>query len=123
MNLGAAKYTLGMEIRRDRANKKLWLSQSKFVNSVLQHFRITNYKPLTVLIAMGTKLAVKQCPTTLAETNDMASVLYASAVGILMYDMVCIRAYIAQAVRVLNQFMDNPGCKHWVAVKRVSRYL
>jgi hypothetical protein len=39
-DLGVAKYILGMEIRRDRerANKNIWLSQSKYVNSVLQHF-------------------------------------------------------------------------------------
>ena len=34
-DLGAAKNILGMEIRRDRVEKKLWLGQSKYVNSIL----------------------------------------------------------------------------------------
>lgn len=34
-DLGVAKYILGMEIKRDKANRNLWLSQSKYVNFVL----------------------------------------------------------------------------------------
>jgi len=34
-DLGAAKHILGMEIRRDGVNKKLWLGESKYVNLVL----------------------------------------------------------------------------------------
>jgi hypothetical protein len=34
-DLAAANYILGMEIKRDRENKNLWLSQSKYVNSML----------------------------------------------------------------------------------------
>eukprot|EP01018_Ginkgo_biloba_P015565 Gb_28681 [translate_table: standard] len=55
--------------------------------------------------------------------EDMACVPYASAVGSLMYAMVCTRPDIAQAVGVLSRFMANPGHEHWVVVKRVFRYL
>lgn len=34
-DLGAAKYILGMEINKDRVNRKLWLSQKKYVNTIL----------------------------------------------------------------------------------------
>ena len=53
----------------------------------------------------------------------MSRVPYASAVGSLMYAMVCTRPDIAQAVGVLSRFMANPGRVHWDAVKRVFRYL
>jgi len=43
-DLGAARYILGMEIKRDKANRKLWLSQSKYVNSVLERFNMTDCK-------------------------------------------------------------------------------
>ena len=48
---------------------------------------------------------------------------YASAVGSLMYAMVCTRPDIAHAVRILSKFMSNPGKENWTAVKRVFRYL
>ena len=34
-DLGAANYTLGMEIKRDQAKRKLWLNQRKYVKTIL----------------------------------------------------------------------------------------
>eukprot|EP00253_Pinus_taeda_P015538 PITA_15538 len=50
----------------------------------------------------------------------MSRVPYASAIGSLMYAMVCTRPDIAHAVGVLSRFMSKPGKEHWIAVKRVS---
>ncbi|GLJ29753.1 hypothetical protein SUGI_0587340 [Cryptomeria japonica] len=122
-DLGVAKYILGMEIRRDRVNRKLWLGQSKYVNSVLQRFNMQNCRPLSVPFTVGMKLSVLDCPTSPLEMEDMSRVPYQSAVGSLMYVMVCTRLDIAQAAGVLSRYMSNPGRVHWDAVKRVFRYL
>ena len=53
----------------------------------------------------------------------MSHVPYASAVGILMYTMVCTRLDIAHAMGVLSRYMSKPGKEHWTIVKRVFRYL
>ena len=53
----------------------------------------------------------------------MSHVPYASAVGSLMYAMVCTRPDIAHAVGVLSRFMSNLGKEHWTPVKRVFKYL
>lgn len=53
----------------------------------------------------------------------MTRVPYASAVGSLMYAMVCTRPDIAQAVSVVSRYMSQPGKEHWQAVKRIFRYL
>ena len=53
----------------------------------------------------------------------MALVPYASAVGSLMYAMVCTRPDIAHAVGVVSRYMANPGKEHWEAVKWLMRYL
>jgi hypothetical protein len=37
-DLGAANFILRMEIKRDRANRKLWLNQRKYVETILQRF-------------------------------------------------------------------------------------
>jgi hypothetical protein len=53
----------------------------------------------------------------------MSNVLYASAVGILIYEMVCNRPGIAHVVGVLSRYISKPGKEHWTAVKRVFGYL
>jgi hypothetical protein len=80
-------------------------------------------KPVKVPIPIGVKLYPDQCPKTWEEEEDMSHVLYASAVGSLMYAMVCTRTDIAHAVGVLSRYMSKPGKEHWTKVKRVFRYL
>ena len=53
----------------------------------------------------------------------MAKVPYASAIGSLMYAMVCTRPDIAQVVGAVSKYMTNPGKEHWNAVKLILRYL
>eukprot|EP00253_Pinus_taeda_P026809 PITA_26809 len=64
-----------------------------------------------------------ECPKTQEEEEDMPHVPYASAVGSLLYAMVCTRPDISHAVGVLSRFMSKPGTEHWTTVKRVFRYL
>jgi hypothetical protein len=47
-DLGAAKFIMGMEIKRDRANKKLWLNQRKHVETILQRFNMHGSKLIKV---------------------------------------------------------------------------
>jgi hypothetical protein len=50
-NLGIAKKILGMEIRKDRDAKKLWLSQAGYVKKVLERFSMENAKPVSTPLA------------------------------------------------------------------------
>ena len=52
----------------------------------------------------------------------MMKVLYASAVGSLMYAMVCTRPDIGYAVGVVSWFMSNPRKEHWNTVKWILRF-
>ena len=69
------------------------------------------------------KLSKEHSPKTVEERDHMALVPYASAVGSLMYAMVCTRPDIAHAVGVVSRYMANPGKEHWEAVKWLLRYL
>jgi hypothetical protein len=53
----------------------------------------------------------------------MSKVSYASAVGCLMYAMVCTRLDLAHVVSVVSKCMANPGKQHWNTVKWIFRYL
>ncbi|XP_073223532.1 secreted RxLR effector protein 161-like [Cicer arietinum] len=48
---------------------------------------------------------------------------YASAIGSIMYVMVCSIPDISHAVSVTSVFMGNPRNTHWQAVKWIVRYL
>jgi len=121
--LGAANYILGIEIKRDRAKRKLRLNQRKYVQTILQRFNMRYSKPVKVPIPIGVKLSAKQCPKTQEEEEDMSYVPYASVVSSPMYAMVSIRPDIAHVVGVFSRFMSKPRKKHWTIVKQVFRYL
>jgi poly(3-hydroxybutyrate) depolymerase len=53
----------------------------------------------------------------------MSKVPYASAIGSLMYAMLCTHLDICFAVDMVSRYQSNPGPNHWRAVKRILRYL
>ena len=112
-----------MKISRDRPAGTLNLSQELYIEKVLSRFRINDAKPRTTPLANQFKLSKEQSPKTVEERDQMALVPYASAVGSLMYAMVCTRSDIAHAVGVVNRYMANPGKEHWKVVKWLLRYL
>ncbi|GKV50375.1 hypothetical protein SLEP1_g57082 [Rubroshorea leprosula] len=122
-DLGATKKILGMEIHRDRKGGKLFLSQKKYIEKVLERFGLHEAKAVTTPLGAHFKLSSNLSPETEEEKKFMARVPYASAVGSLMYAMVCTRPNISHAVSVVSRYMANPGKGHWEAVKWILRYL
>jgi hypothetical protein len=122
-DLGPARQILGMKISRDRKNGRLWLSQESYIEKVLDKFNMSNAKPASSPLAGHLKLSSKLSPTSEKENEEMKKVPYASAVGSLMYDMVCTRPDVAHAVGVVSRFLSNPGKEHWAAMKWILRYL
>ena len=53
----------------------------------------------------------------------MLHVPYASAVGNIMYAMVCTMLDISHAVSVVSRYMDRPRKIHWQTMKWILRYL
>ena len=93
-DLELAKKILGMKITRDRASKRLWLSQEKYIEKVLERFNMAKSKPVNTPLVGHFKLSSAQCPTSDEEQEGMKQIPYASAVGSLMYAMVCTRPEI-----------------------------
>ena len=63
------------------------------------------------------------CPSTNEEKFSMKNISYSSAVGSLMYVMVCTRSDIAHVVGMVSRYLSNPRKDHWEAVKWVMLYL
>ena len=64
-------------------------------------------KPVSTPLDTHFKLAKKMCPKTWEKIDYMYKLPYSSAVGSLMYVMVCTRPY------VVRKYMNNPGKENW----------
>jgi hypothetical protein len=72
---------------------------------------------------VGMPLSSNQRPKTPAEIERMRGIPYASAVGSLMYAMLCTRPDICFAVGMVSRYQSDPGEEHWIAVKHIFKYL
>ncbi|CAL8999519.1 unnamed protein product [Prunus brigantina] len=122
-DLGEANYVLGIEISRDRERGLLGLSQKGYIERILKRFNMENCTGCDVPFSKGDKLSCDQSPKTEQEKLEMQDKPYASLVGSLMYAQVCTRPDLAFSISVLGRFQSNPGQAHWVAGKKVLRYL
>jgi hypothetical protein len=117
--LGDAKQLLGMEIHRDRKNGTITITQTNYVNKILDQHGMTSCN--AVSSPMDPNVKLEKLPDT--ESHPEIKCVYQSMVGGLMYAAITTRPDIAYAVQTLSQFNINPGPAHLTAVKRVYRYL
>ena len=122
-DLGAATKILGMEIKRDRAAWTISLSQEGYIRKILSRFNMEKTKPVRTPLAGHFKLSALLSPKTQEDIEYMAKMPYSSAVGSLMYAMICTRPDISQAISLVSRYMANPGKEHWKAVQWIFRFL
>ena len=122
-DLGEASYILEIQIIRDCKNKLLALSQASYIDKVLARFLMQDSKKGLLSTRHGIILSKEQCPKAPQEEEDMRWIPYASAVGSLMYAMLCTRPDICYAVGIVSRYQSNPGMGHWIAVKHILKYL
>ena len=53
----------------------------------------------------------------------MSVIPYASAIGSIMYAMLCTRPDVNLAVSLVGRYQSNLGMEHWTAVKNILKYL
>ncbi|KAG8472381.1 hypothetical protein CXB51_035329 [Gossypium anomalum] len=122
-DLGPAKKILGMEILRDRKTSKLYLSQKGYIEKLLCRFNMRSAKPVSTPLAAHFRLSSALSPQSDDEIEYMSHVPYSSAVGSLMYAMVCSRPDLSYAVSAVSRYMVNLGKEHWKTVQWILRYL
>jgi hypothetical protein len=110
-------------IRRDRANRKIYLSQKQYIMDILKRFGMDNCSTVDTPMNPGLRLSRDQCPKSDEERQEMKDIPYISAVGSVMYLAMMTRPDIAEPASVLARFNSNPGMTHWKAVKHLLRYL
>ena len=69
----------------------------------------------------GVPLFDDQRPKTSKEEKMMRQIPYTSAVGSLMYAMLCSRPNIYYSVGIVSRYQSNPRPKHWEVVKHILK--
>ena len=122
-DLGEAQYGLGIQIIRNRKNRTLALSQATYIDKMLIRYSMQNSKKGLLPFRHGVHLSKEQCPKTPQEVEDKRRIPCASAVGSLMYVMLCTRPNICCGVGIVSRYQSNPGLDHWTSVKNMLKYL
>ena len=122
-DLGDATYILGIRIYRDRSRRLIGLSQSTYIDKVLHRFGMQEAKRGNVPMSHGIMISKENCPKSLDDKGRMSKVPYASAIGSIMYAMICTRPDVSYALSMTSRYQSNPGEGHWTAVKNILKYL
>jgi len=83
----------------------------------------TGCKPIGTPLDVNSKLLKLTEEEFQGIQEEMQGIPYKAAVGSLMYAMVGTRPDLAFPVSMVSQFMSRAGPSHWMAVKRIMRYL
>ena len=113
-DLGSLNYFLGIQITHTSTG--LHLSQTKYLQDLLCRTQMQGAKSSSTPMTNGLKLSKFGSDSVLDPT------LYRSVVGALQYATIT-RPEIAYSVNKVSQFMQAPLESHWIAVKRILRYL
>ncbi|KAJ9534656.1 hypothetical protein QJQ45_002929 [Haematococcus lacustris] len=116
-DLGEARWFLGMQLTRDRAEGTIKLDQHKFIQELVT----ANSKSA----AHGKPLPMAPAVKLVREGDALDTTLhhYSALVGSLLYLTCCTRPDIAFAVGALARHMSAPTKQHWAAACSVLCYL
>ncbi|XP_075473366.1 uncharacterized protein LOC142504375 [Primulina tabacum] len=113
-HLGLCDIILGIKI--SRIPEGIILSQTHYVEKVLERFSTLNSRPARTPIDLGVHLAKNR-------GEPVSQLEYARIIGSLMYLTNCTRSDLAYSVNKLSRFTSNPNKDHWKALTRVLGYL
>ena len=111
-DLGEAAYILGIKIYRDRSKKLIGLSQSTYIDKVLKRFSTQDSNRGFLPMGHGISLCKSQCPKTQDDRDRMQKIPYASAMGSIMYAMLCTRPDVSCALSLTSRYQSDPGEAH-----------
>ena len=121
-DMGEATFILGIDIKRDRAQRSISIGQSAYINTLLRRHGMTECNPTSTPMdsaaASDLMAAAGGYEASLGLTRD-----YQSIIGGLMFAAICTRPDIAFAVNRLSRYCSNPTQEHHAAAKRILRYL
>lgn len=118
VTVGDSSHFAGLQIDRNRSEKTMFLHQGAYMRKVLERFKMSEAKPLSVPADPNVSLQ----PVESSEER-LCNAPYREAVGSLMFLAIVSRPDIAYAVNTASKFLNKPSEIHWRAVKRILAFL
>lgn len=106
----------------ERGDKSMRITQELQIAKTLKQFDMENCKAMDTP-SETLRLTQSDCPSTQDEMTEMKQLPYESLVGSILYLSLCTRPDTSFSVNQVSRFMKNPSKKHWIACKRILRYL
>jgi hypothetical protein len=122
-DLGEAAYILGIKVYRDRSKRLIGLSQDAYIDKILNRFNMQDSKKGFSPMSHGMTRSKKQCPLTIDEQERMRVIPHASAIGSIVYAMLCTCPDVSFALSATSRYQSNYGEPHCTIVKNILKYL
>ena len=113
---------IGLNIHRDRPNKRIFLDQSHMIEKVSHRFGMSKLFPKNIPADPQIRLVANTTPKSEGEYTT-SPYPYREAVGALLYIALMTRPDISYAVGQVSKFSQNPSIVHWHAVEQIFAYL
>jgi len=113
-DLGKMSHFLGIEVKQ--YSNGIFICQRRYAQEVLSRFGMQDSNAVKNPMVPGTRLSKDTGEKGVEET------LFKQLVGSLMY-LTATRPDLMYTVSLLSRFMTNPTTTHWLAAKRVLRYI
>jgi hypothetical protein len=115
---GPISYFLGINVYRDRPNRKMYLSQEHYLNGVIERFGESG-NPCKIALPSGwTPTSASDDEHRLASDKP-----YAQLVGSILYAATITRPDLAYPASVLCRYISKWSLDHWRAAKHLLRYI
>ena len=94
-----------------------------YIDTIVERFGMENSKRGFIPMTHGVQISEEHLPKTPEDRALMEKIPYASAIGSIMYAMLCTRPDVAFALSVTSRFHANPSDSHWEVMKCILKYL
>lgn len=121
--MGKASSILGVRIQFDEITGQIEIDQERYIKDILKRFKMDDCNAVSTPLMMGESISKEMEATSVGEKKEMNRVPYRAAIGSLLFLALSTRPDIAFGVNLLSRYCENPGPRHWGAVKRILRYL
>ena len=122
-SLGELRWFLGMQIVQSEDRFTIRVSQMQYIRKIIETLHFEDIPLSAIPMRPNVKLSVDQSPQTESEERAMATVPFRTAIGMLIFLMICTRPELAFSVSNVARFMKSPGIYHWEAVQVICGYL
>lgn len=116
MKFGKPNVFVGMEITQSLDRSSITIKQTCYIKDLLKRFNMNDCKPVSTPGDSNVKLAA-------AKESPNKSIPYQEAVGALLYLSIISRPDITHQVSKASQYNACYNETHWIAIKRILRYL